>query len=68
MRMVGDEFSYPVWDFDNIDVSAARDPRSRWTFWVEVDGRLTYSNVWIHGIDGRTYFPVVDQPIVGCRP
>jgi len=68
MRTIQDGFSYPVWDFDNVDVSAARDPRSRWTFWVEVDGHMTYSNVWMHGVDARTYFPAVDQPIVGCRP
>ncbi|HEY64144.1 MAG TPA: exo-alpha-sialidase [Caldilineae bacterium] len=68
MRIISGDVSYPVWDFDNIDVSAARDGRSRWTFWIEVDGYKTRSNVWVHGVDARTYFPVMDQPIVGCRP
>ncbi|NOZ27545.1 MAG: hypothetical protein GXP39_05760 [Chloroflexi bacterium] len=68
MRIATNGFSYPVWDFDNIDVSAARDGRSRWAFWVEVDGYVTRSNVWVHGVDARTRFPIMDQPIVGCRP
>ena len=61
-------FIYPVWDFDNIDVSASRTARSHWTFWVEVEGHVTASNIWVHGLDARTYLPQVDEPIMGCRP
>ncbi len=68
MRIASDGITYPVWDFDNIDVRAARDPQAHWAFWVEVEGYTTYSNIWMHGIDARTYFPIADQPIVGCRP
>lgn len=67
LRVVADR-GIPVWDFDNIDVSAARDGRSRWAFWVEVEGYETRSNVWIHGVDARTFLPQADEPIVGCRP
>jgi photosystem II stability/assembly factor-like uncharacterized protein len=68
MRVINDPFPYPVWEFDNVDVSAMRHTRSHWAFWLEVDGYLTHSNLWIHGIDIRTDYPVPDQPIVGCRP
>ncbi len=68
MRLVTGQLSYPVWEFDNVDVSAMHHTRSRWTFWLEVDGYLTHSNLWVHGADSRTYYPIPDQPIVGCRP
>lgn len=69
MRVISaTSFTYPVWDFDNIDVSASRTARSHWTFWVEVEGHATASNVWVHGLDARTYLPQVDEPIMGCRP
>ncbi len=54
--------TFPTWQFNNVDVSAARDPRNRIYFWVEVGGVTSYSNVWTHGIDARTYFPRQDVP------
>ncbi|MCD6290353.1 MAG: hypothetical protein J7M34_07605 [Anaerolineae bacterium] len=68
MRIVSDGITYPVWEFDNVDVSAARSPHMHWAFWIEVEGYKTRSNVWVHGVDARTQFPLMDQPIVGCRP
>lgn len=54
--------TFPTWQFNNVDVSAARDPKNRIYFWVEVAGVQSYSNVWTHGIDARTYFPKQDVP------
>ncbi|MCL4459145.1 MAG: hypothetical protein M1136_10630 [Chloroflexi bacterium] len=56
--------TYPVWEFNNIDVSAARDPRNKYFFQV-TDGS-DRSNIWVHGADGRTYFPIQDVPDTGC--
>lgn len=52
--------TYPVWDFFNIDVAAARDARNVLYFTLQVDGVETYTNVWAHGADARTYMPAVD--------
>ena len=35
-------------------------------FWVEVDGALTYSNFWTHGLDARTYLPNPEPPLGNC--
>ncbi len=68
MRVMSGPSSYPVWEFDNVDVSAIRHTRSHWAFWLEVDGYLTRSNLWVHGANAQTDYPTPDQPIVGCRP
>jgi len=52
--------TYPVWDFNNVDVSAAKDPAHKLIFMLTVDGVETRSNVWVHGVDARTIFPVWD--------
>src|SRR5690606_23470364 len=52
--------TYPVWDFNNVDVSPARDPAHKLMFTLAVDGVETRSNVWLHGADGRTIFPAWD--------
>jgi len=54
------------WDFNDVDVSAARDPQGKLHFWVEVDGILTHSNFWTHGVDARTYLPNPDVPLGDC--
>ncbi len=54
--------TYPTWQFNDVDVSAARDGLSKYYFRVSVDGVRTYGNVWSHGKDARTYFPKPDQP------
>ncbi len=55
-----------AWDFNDVDVSAARDPLNRIYFWVSVDGVPTYSNIWAHGADARTIFPQPDV-LTSCQ-
>ena len=64
----GDGFSYTSYEFDNVDVSLARSADHHWTFWLEAPGVTSSSNVWVHGIDGRTNAPQMLEPIVGCQP
>ncbi len=54
------------WDFNDIDISAARNPTSKVHFWVDVDGVRTYSNFWTHGLDARTYLPNPEPPLGNC--
>ena len=61
-----DNVTYPRWDFNNVDVSAATDPLNNYYFRIAVDGVETTSNVWSHGAEGRTYFPNIDVPTSGC--
>jgi len=60
-------FTYLVWDFNDVDVSAARDPLNKIYFWVGVDDVPTYPNVWAHGADARTIFPRPDVPAESCQ-
>jgi hypothetical protein len=59
--------TYPRWEFNDVDVSQARDPLSKVYFYVEVEGVTTYSNIWSHGADARTYFPNPDIPSASCQ-
>jgi hypothetical protein len=59
--------SYPVWDFNDVDVAAANDAGNKYYFWVQADGVETLFNVWSHGADARTYFPQKDVPSEACR-
>jgi hypothetical protein len=52
----------PVWDFNDVDVSAARDPQNKLYFTVRVANFPCRSNVWVHGVDARTFMPVQFQP------
>lgn len=61
IKRVG-ELSFPTWEFNDVDVSAARDPVNKYYFRVTVDGVDSRSNVWAHGADARTYFPRQDVP------
>ena len=54
--------TFPMWEFNDIDVSAARDPLNKYYFRVTVDGVDGRSNIWAHGADARTYFPEQDVP------
>ena len=54
--------TFPVWDFNDVDVSAARDPANKLTFFVTVDGVRTLHNIWTHAADARTIFPQQDIP------
>ncbi len=58
---------YPVWDFNDVDVSEARDPQNKYYFRLEVEGVTTHSTIWSHGADARTYFPEVDVPECQCN-
>ena len=59
--------TYPTWQFNDVDVSPARDPHSRVYFRVDVVGATSYSNIWTHGVDARTNFPKQDVP-TGVAP
>ena len=54
--------TFPVWDFNDVDVQPARDPANKLAFSVTVDGVTTLSNVWAHAADARTLFPQQDNP------
>lgn len=59
---------WPRWIFNDVDVSAAADPASKYYFAVEVQGLPTFTTIWTHGADARTYFPLRDIPARGCAP
>ena len=59
--------AYPLWDFNDVDVSQASDPSNKYYFTLTVDGLQTFTNVWAHGADPRTYFPTMDAPIAACE-
>jgi hypothetical protein len=58
---------YPVWDFNDVDVSSAKDPANKIAFSATVDGVRTLSNVWTHAADARTLFPQQDVPTDATR-
>jgi hypothetical protein len=55
--------TFPVWDFNDVDVSAARNTTNKLSFYVTVDGVETLPNIWTHAVDARTLFPQQDVPI-----
>lgn len=64
----GNGFNYTAFEFNNVDVSLARDPAHHWTYWLDIPNADATSNVWVHGIDGRTRAPELLEPIAGCQP
>lgn len=54
------------WDFNDIDVSPARDPETKLHFWVEIEGCEAFSNTWTHGLDARTYLPNPETLLGDC--
>ena len=60
--------TFPVWNFDNVDVGTATDPNNKLYLRVTVDGISSRSNVWSHAVDARTYFPKQHSPVPpdGC--
>ncbi|MBI4300540.1 MAG: hypothetical protein HY677_05335 [Chloroflexi bacterium] len=63
----GSGFSYPVWDFNDIDVSQVpASEGNKYFFSLEIDGVGTRPNVWAHGSSGLTYFPLKDTPTTAC--
>ncbi|HEY53934.1 MAG TPA: YncE family protein [Caldilineae bacterium] len=63
----GDQFDYLVWDFNDIDISAANDPDNHIYFWLEVEGVTSATNIWTHGASGLTMAPEQDVPARSCR-
>jgi hypothetical protein len=62
-RLAGfDGRKVPVWDFNDVDVSAGRDPKNKLYFTARVAGLSCRSNVWVHGVDARTFMPQQFQP------
>lgn len=61
-RIKQDGRVFTVWDFNDIDISAANDPESKLNFFVTVDGYATRRNIWTHGVDARTQSPQQDIP------
>ena len=59
--------TFPVWDFNDVDVQPARDPANKLAFFVTVDGMTTLSNVWAHAADARTLFPQQSNPMGAIR-
>ena len=58
--------TYPQWQFNDVDVSAAQNPLNKYYFRVQLD----FPNVWSHGADARTIFPQKDVPSAsgaGCE-
>ena len=64
----GNDLTYTTFEFNNIDVSLAREPIHHWSFWLEVPDYDHAPNVWVHGIDSRTHAPDLLEPIAGCQP
>lgn len=58
--------SWPEWVFNDVNVSAARDPVNKYYFLARVDGVETHTTIWAHGADPRTYFPQRDVPARSC--
>ena len=54
---------YPRWTYNDIGVSEARDPANLYFFRLVVAGRDVLSNVWAHGVDGRTIAPARELPL-----
>lgn len=63
-RLVDDgALAYPVWEFNDVDVSQARDPQTKYYFLASVEGVTSYPSVWSHGFDARTILPRPDFPL-----
>ncbi|MCS7001605.1 MAG: hypothetical protein NZ518_02035, partial [Dehalococcoidia bacterium] len=67
-QRVGD-LVFPVWTFNDVDVSAATNPATRIVFRASVDGMDSRSNIWSHAADARTIMPQRDTPtgVLNCR-
>jgi hypothetical protein len=57
-----DGLTFKSWDFNDVDVSAARDAQRKYFFRVSVDGSAYRSSIWSHGSDARTYLPNPETP------
>lgn len=55
-------FYYPVWDFNDVNVSAANNPNNKIYMYAQVDNAQTLANVWIHAANALTFLPNPPQP------
>lgn len=62
-----DSQAFPSWDFNDVSVAAARDPKNRLYFFMTVEGVPSRTNVWAHAADARTVFPEADK-VAGTGP
>ncbi|MFZ2615440.1 MAG: hypothetical protein WA077_05590, partial [Anaerolineae bacterium] len=62
--------TFPVWDFNDVDVSAARNPANTLHFFVTVDEESAAHNVWSHGSSPLTRPAAVRAPsgVAAGRP
>jgi hypothetical protein len=70
LRVITDEagLTYPLWEFTDVEVPAARDPANKYFFQARLVGGSGWpSNIWVHGFDGRTYSPYPEMPDSPCR-
>ena len=62
--------TFPVWDFNDVDVSAARDPANTLHFFVTLDEQVMTHNVWSHGSNPltRPAAPLTPSGVAAGRP
>ncbi len=55
--------TFPVWDFNDVEVSAAHNPNNALHFFVTLDGQNAAHNIWSHGVSAITKPPALPQPV-----
>jgi hypothetical protein len=58
----------PVWEFDNVDVGAAREAGNQYHFFLTVDGEPVASNFWTHGGQTPPSYPLALAPLKTAWP
>ena len=53
---------FPVWELNDVDISAANDPDTKLYFMTRVAGADSATAVWAHAADARTFLPFPAQP------
>jgi hypothetical protein len=61
--------TYPVWDFNGVDISAANQGKST-DFWMDVNGVTTSAARWTYSTSDETAWPPLWQqkPTTSCAP
>ncbi|HYU18348.1 MAG TPA: hypothetical protein VEQ11_06590 [Chloroflexota bacterium] len=63
-----DGLRYPVWDFNEVNVGFARDPKNFYEYYVVVDGVQTEATVWTYGgPNGNDWRQPPQRPARGCE-
>jgi hypothetical protein len=60
-----DGLTYPVWDFNNVDIGAANQGKTI-EFWLDVAGVGTRAIRWVHASDGTPPPEWQQKPTRGC--